>query len=64
MELPVIALGSATARAHTATSWFDARYKKGSVVVSGQNRSIVGNRVESVATTTSAEPRTRSVREG
>ena len=48
IELPVITLGSAGIRAHTATSYFDAEYRRGSVAVSGQNQSIVGNRVESV----------------
>ena len=48
LDMPVVTVGSTTLRAHTATSWFDAEYRKGSVVVSGQNRSIVGNRVESV----------------
>lgn len=48
MELPLLTVGAATVRAYTATSWFDAKYRKGTVVVSGQNRSIVGNRVETV----------------
>ncbi|MFN4145943.1 MAG: TonB-dependent receptor domain-containing protein [Runella sp.] len=32
----------------TSTSYFEARYTEGSVVVAGENRSIVGNRVEGV----------------
>lgn len=48
LELPLMTVGQTSLRAHTATSYFDATYRKGSVVVSGQNRSIVGNRVESV----------------
>lgn len=48
LDLPILTAGATTVRAHTATSYYDATYRKGSVVVSGQNRSIVGNRVESV----------------
>ena len=39
---------SASLSAFTATSYFDAIYTRGSVVVSGGNQSIVGNEVESV----------------
>ncbi|MCC6930689.1 MAG: TonB-dependent receptor [Gemmatimonadaceae bacterium] len=37
-------------RVHTASSFYQARYTSGTVVASGTNRSIVGNRVESVPT--------------
>lgn len=39
--------GSTSLRAFTATSYFDARYRRGSVVISNANTSIVGNEVES-----------------
>ena len=39
---------AANLRAHTATSFYRARYTSGSVVAGGANRSVVGNRVESV----------------
>ncbi len=39
--------GDRTLSAFTATSYFDATYVKGSVVVSGANQSIVGREVES-----------------
>ena len=32
----------------TATSWFDARYRRGNIVVNRENRSVEGNRVEGV----------------
>ncbi|MBB6004123.1 TonB-dependent receptor domain-containing protein [Arcicella rosea] len=32
----------------TATSYFDAFYEKGSVVLNGENKSIIGNRLETV----------------
>mgnify|MGYP001591861109 CR=1 FL=1 len=35
-------------RVFTATAYFDARYRDGSVAVSGQNVSVAGNQVESV----------------
>lgn len=41
---------SAAVRAHTATSFYRARYSAGTAVANGTNRSIVGNRVESVPT--------------
>lgn len=41
---------AANLRAHTATSFYRARYTSGSVVAGGANRSVVGNRVESVPT--------------
>jgi len=39
---------AANLRAHTATSFYRARYTSGSVVAGGANRSVAGNRVESV----------------
>lgn len=44
----LIAAGRTTVNVFTATSFYDATYKKGTVSSGGQNRSIVGNRVESV----------------
>lgn len=48
LDVPIVTLPSMTLRAHTATSYFDAEYRKGSVRVGSENVSIVGNRVESV----------------
>jgi Fe(3+) dicitrate transport protein len=47
-EATIVALGAFALQASTATSFFDARYREGTVVVNGVNSSIVGNRVESV----------------
>ncbi|MBK8649341.1 MAG: TonB-dependent receptor [Gemmatimonadetes bacterium] len=49
-ELVVWAGDGAALRAHTATSFYRARYTSGTVVADGANRSVVGNRVESVPT--------------
>ena len=49
-ELLVWHGAKASLRAHTATSFYRARYTSGTVVANGANRSIVGNRVESVPT--------------
>jgi Fe(3+) dicitrate transport protein len=48
LEAPLVTSPWFGLAAHTATSLFDARYRAGSVVVSGQNQSLVGKRVESV----------------
>ncbi len=48
LDAPLFAIGAFSARAFTATSYFDATYREGTVAVAGQNRSIEGNRVEAV----------------
>lgn len=48
LDAPLIRAGAFVARMFTATSYFDATYRTGTVVVAGQNRSVEGNRVEAV----------------
>src|SRR6202008_1870070 len=48
LDVPLFSSGHFASRVFTATSYFDATYREGTVAVSGQNRSIVGNRVEAV----------------
>lgn len=48
LDAPLFQAGGLLARVFTATSYFDATYRTGTVVVSGQNRSIEGNRIEAV----------------
>lgn len=47
-DVALVMLPNFTLDASTATSFFDATYRKGTVVVSGVNTNIVGHRVESV----------------
>lgn len=48
LDLPLLLSRRAAVSAFTATSFYDATYRQGSVASAGQNRSIVGNRVEAV----------------
>jgi Fe(3+) dicitrate transport protein len=48
LEAQVLQSGPWSLGLFTATSFYHAAYRKGSVVSGGQNRSIVGNRVEAV----------------
>lgn len=50
LDAVVLKVGAVTARAHTATSWYDGRYADGTVPRGGANLDIAGNRIESVPT--------------
>ncbi len=48
LEWKLYAKDHAQVSVFTATSWFDAHYRKGNVVVNKENQSVSGNRVEGV----------------
>lgn len=48
LDVPLVNGPWGGASLYTATAFYDAGYREGSVVSGGQNRSIAGNRVESV----------------
>lgn len=52
-ELVPINNGTSRLSAFTATAFFDAYYRKGNLIVGGQNTDITGNKLESVPTWTS-----------
>ncbi len=48
LEGLLLQTGSISLRAHTATSYFDGRYRRGTVASGSENLDITGNRIESV----------------
>lgn len=48
LEAPLVVTRIGTLRAHTASSYFDGTYRRGTVTSAGQNLDITGNRIEAV----------------
>ncbi|MBC7895718.1 MAG: TonB-dependent receptor, partial [Cytophagaceae bacterium] len=48
LDAPLVVMRTGALRAHTATSYFDGTYRRGTVTSAGQNLDITGNRIEAV----------------